>query len=179
MPHLFSAKMLRKEAHEIVGYFMRHKTGFDVAFSWNKDDPDFSEKWERIPAMAQPAPASTGREPFAWESTTPIYTRFITDARYQKLRPAYQKWYRPICNKCAPIAARELDVEAERREFEADYTVNQQREGANSEYIFLSLQRRGDGEYSTTYVNGRWHGWLAARSAAPSPNNPPVGGNSD
>ena len=125
------------------------------------------------------APASTGREPFAWESTTPIYTRFITDARYQKLRPAYQKWYRPICNKCAPIAARELDVEAERREFEADYTVNQQREGANSEYIFLSLQRRGDGEYSTTYVNGRWHGWLAARSAAPSPNNPPVGGNSD
>ena len=63
------------------------------------------------------APASTGREPFAWESTTPIYTRFITDARYQKLRPAYQKWYRPICNKCAPVAARELDVEAERDQF--------------------------------------------------------------
>lgn len=64
----------------------------------------------------QPAPASTGREPFAWESTTPVYTRFITDERYQKLRPAYQKWYRPICNKCTPVAARELDVEAERRE---------------------------------------------------------------
>ena len=85
MPHLFSAKMLRKEAHEIAGYFMRHKTGFDVAFSWNKDDPDFSEEWERIPAVAQPAPASAGRGPTVTDYGTPV-------------------------DKCA---ARELDLEAE------------------------------------------------------------------
>jgi hypothetical protein len=40
-------------------------------------------------------------EPLVWESTTPVYTKFITDSRYRKLRPAYQKWYRPVCQKCA------------------------------------------------------------------------------
>lgn len=33
-----------------------------------------------------------------WQSTTPYYTRFITDSRYRKLRPSYQRWYRPICD---------------------------------------------------------------------------------
>lgn len=33
------------------GYFMRHKTGRDVGFSWNKDDPNYSDAWERIPAV--------------------------------------------------------------------------------------------------------------------------------
>jgi hypothetical protein len=42
-------------------------------------------------------------EPLAWESTTPAYIKWITDSRYRKLRPAYQKWYRPICAKCGPV----------------------------------------------------------------------------
>lgn len=38
----------------------------------------------------------------AWESTTPVYIKFITDERYQKLRPGYQKWYKPYrCSNCA------------------------------------------------------------------------------
>ncbi|MNE12910.1 hypothetical protein D3C80_1057300 [compost metagenome] len=38
----------------------------------------------------------------AWESTTPVYVKFITDERYQKLRPGYQKWYKPYrCSNCA------------------------------------------------------------------------------
>ncbi|USR61607.1 ead/Ea22-like family protein [Lelliottia amnigena] len=38
----------------------------------------------------------------AWESTTPVYIKFITDERYQKLRPGYQKWYKPCrCSNCA------------------------------------------------------------------------------
>lgn len=41
-------------------------------------------------------------EPLVWESTTPAYIRWITDSRYRKFRPAYQKWYRPICPKCGP-----------------------------------------------------------------------------
>ncbi|MCI1898546.1 MAG: hypothetical protein LKI85_09230 [Enterobacter sp.] len=37
----------------------------------------------------------------AWESTTPVYVKFITDERYQKLRPGYQKWYKPYrCSNC-------------------------------------------------------------------------------
>ena len=36
----------------------------------------------------------------AWESTTPAYTKYITVSKYRKLRPSYQKWYRPIC-QCA------------------------------------------------------------------------------
>lgn len=39
----------------------------------------------------------------AWESTTPVYIKFITDERYQKLRPGYQKWYKPYC--CSNCAA--------------------------------------------------------------------------
>lgn len=38
----------------------------------------------------------------AWESTTSVYVKFITDERYQKLRPGYRKWYKPFnCSKCA------------------------------------------------------------------------------
>jgi len=40
-------------------------------------------------------------EQYAWEATTPVYTKYITDERYQKFSPAVQKWYRPICQKCA------------------------------------------------------------------------------
>jgi hypothetical protein len=45
--------------------------------------------------------ARQSQEPFAWEATTSCYTKYITDSRYQKLRPSFQKWYRPICQKCA------------------------------------------------------------------------------
>jgi hypothetical protein len=41
-------------------------------------------------------------EPLVWESTTPYYTRWITDSRYRKLRPNYRRWYRPTCQRCAP-----------------------------------------------------------------------------
>lgn len=49
-------------------------------------------------------PASAQGDPYAWESTTLFFTRFITDSRYQRLRPGFQKWYRPICAKCGPQA---------------------------------------------------------------------------
>jgi hypothetical protein len=42
-------------------------------------------------------------EPFLWESTTICYTKYITDSRYKRLRPSYQKWYRPICQKCSAV----------------------------------------------------------------------------
>lgn len=41
-------------------------------------------------------------KPVAWESTTPVYVKFITDERYQRLRPGYKKWYKPYrCSRCA------------------------------------------------------------------------------
>jgi hypothetical protein len=43
-------------------------------------------------------------EPLVWESTTPAYVRFITDSRYRKFSPAAQRWYRPVCQKCASAA---------------------------------------------------------------------------
>lgn len=39
-------------------------------------------------------------EPLVWESMTPVYIKYITDSRYQKLHPGFQKWYKPICEKC-------------------------------------------------------------------------------
>jgi hypothetical protein len=50
----FISSLPRKEASEIRGYFMRHKTGVDVGFSWKEDDPRYAaEHWERIPAVAE------------------------------------------------------------------------------------------------------------------------------
>ena len=41
-------------------------------------------------------------KPIAWESTTPVYVKFITDERYQRLRPGYKKWYKPYrCSQCS------------------------------------------------------------------------------
>jgi hypothetical protein len=47
----------RKEASELRGYFMRHKVGVDIGFSWDEHDARFpADQWERIPAVAeQPA----------------------------------------------------------------------------------------------------------------------------
>jgi hypothetical protein len=36
------------EGQEPTGYLMKHSTGPDRGFSWNKNSPDFSEEWERI-----------------------------------------------------------------------------------------------------------------------------------
>lgn len=45
------------------GFFMRHKGGGDVGFSWREDDPKFSDEWERIPAVpAAPAGVVVPRE---------------------------------------------------------------------------------------------------------------------
>ncbi|HFQ7884141.1 TPA: hypothetical protein ACHS9P_000492 [Enterobacter roggenkampii] len=41
-------------------------------------------------------------KPIAWESTTPVYVKFITDEHYQRLRLGYKKWYKPYrCSQCA------------------------------------------------------------------------------
>jgi hypothetical protein len=47
--------------------------------------------------------------------------------------------------------------------FEAAYTASQKGNGLPDEYIFLTLQRQANGDYSTTFVDGRWHGWVAAK----------------
>lgn len=38
-------------------------------------------------------------KPVAWESSTPAYTRYITEQKYQALRPEARRWYKPY--KCA------------------------------------------------------------------------------
>jgi hypothetical protein len=52
-------------------------------------------------------------EPLTWESTTPAYTRWITDSRYRKLRPYARKWYRPACPRCAALRASNTNKEQE------------------------------------------------------------------
>ena len=52
------------------------------------------------------AAARTELPPLRWKATTVCFTRFITDARYQKLRPSLQRWYEPVCPDCAPSFAR-------------------------------------------------------------------------
>lgn len=42
--------MITHNHPDITGYFMLHKDGQDVGFSWRPDDPVFGPNWERVPA---------------------------------------------------------------------------------------------------------------------------------
>lgn len=45
-------------------------------------------------------------EPIAWECTTPVLFKYVTDSKYRKFRPAVRKWYRPYrCASCAALSA--------------------------------------------------------------------------
>lgn len=51
------------------------------------------------------------QEPFSWEATTPVYTKYITDSLYQKLKPEFQKWYKPYaCSNCNAQAAQAVTL---------------------------------------------------------------------
>lgn len=53
--------------------------------------------------FAYGAPAA---EPIAWESTTPAYAKYITDARYKELHPGFKPWFKPYrCSQCSGPAA--------------------------------------------------------------------------
>jgi hypothetical protein len=59
----------------------------------------------QLPARAA-APQDTAPgddfEPTAWEATTPVYRKYITESTYQKFSPEARKWYRPYrCSACA------------------------------------------------------------------------------
>ena len=52
------------------------------------------------------APQQEAQEPVAWESTTPGYIKYITQARYEKFSPAVRRWYKPYrCSGCAECGA--------------------------------------------------------------------------
>jgi hypothetical protein len=55
-------------------------------------------------------PRTNSVHPAYWESTTPYYTRWITDSKYQKIWPECRKWYRPICPKCGPTSPKPPSV---------------------------------------------------------------------
>jgi hypothetical protein len=61
----------------------------------------------RTHQQAAPPAAPAQQEPIAWESTTPVYIKYVTDSRYQKFHPLVKKWYKPYrCSSCiAPPAA--------------------------------------------------------------------------
>ena len=51
-------------------------------------------------------PSPNANESIAWQSATPCYTQFLTDAQYQRLGEEFRKWYVPYrCPTCtAPPA---------------------------------------------------------------------------
>lgn len=58
------------------------------------------------PLRARPVPVPTRPAPIAWESTTPVYLRYVTNERYERLSPIVRGFYRPYrCAACAGIAA--------------------------------------------------------------------------
>ena len=54
----------------------------------------------------QAAPQQEVQEPVTWESTTPGYIKYITQARYEKFSPAVRRWYKPYrCSGCSERGA--------------------------------------------------------------------------
>ncbi|HEX8883151.1 MAG TPA: hypothetical protein VF797_01525 [Noviherbaspirillum sp.] len=95
----------QREPVELRGYFMRHKHGGDVGFSWDKDDPKFSDEWERIPATPETAvsaaPAGAGAADLPPPDEAELRAEFVRqhagrDLKQHRLRGTYMS---------APIAA--------------------------------------------------------------------------
>ena len=75
------------------GLVVRHSSG-----SWVSVD-DMLARFVALLATQQPEPRD---KPIAWESTTPVYTKYITEDRYQKFSPEVRKWYKPYrCSACS------------------------------------------------------------------------------
>lgn len=52
------------------------------------------------------SPQQEVQEPVTWESTTPGYIKYITQARYEKFSPAVRRWYKPYrCSGCSERGA--------------------------------------------------------------------------
>ena len=61
---------------------------------------------QALSAAPKAAPQQEAQEPVAWESTTPGYIKYITQARYEKFSPAVRRWYKPYrCSGCAERGA--------------------------------------------------------------------------
>ncbi|WP_198297932.1 Lar family restriction alleviation protein [Bordetella genomosp. 9] len=80
---------------------------------------EFDIDYDRMPysvvkfarrVLARYAPAQDA-EPIAWESTTPVYFKYITDSQYRKFSAKVRAWYRPYrCATCAKDAERVKDA---------------------------------------------------------------------
>lgn len=113
---------------------------------------------DRLAVFGQPAPASTGREPIyqvqfigqgsAWhDASEAAYHTFVEKRR------------RIVYAQPAPATGGDLDVEAERREFEV---------WAGDRWEWREIQMRNGDAYLPISLNAAWRAWTerAARSAA-------------
>lgn len=56
-------------------------------------------------AVERAAEAEADAQPIAWESTTPFYRKYLTQAKYDRLGDQFRKWYKPYrCSNCAAPA---------------------------------------------------------------------------
>ena len=62
------------------------------------------------PTSKESSPVDPLAEPIAWESITQVYTKYVSERRYQNFRPETQRWYKPYrCSNCAAISAMDGD----------------------------------------------------------------------
>jgi hypothetical protein len=108
-----------------IGWLWKSDNGDRWQFSDGADKPDlgFPPSFEaRVTYKAVFSPDTTAMLPgefISWESTTPVYTKYITDRRYRKFSGAAQGWYKPYrCSNCSDPAEA---AKAERSPVEAAY----------------------------------------------------------
>jgi len=128
----------------------------NTAIAWNDTN-------RRTPAE-QPAPASAGRVVYEWRHRLQSgkgwgsWTR-ASLKKYQQRDIYPNSEFRIVADDGTRVAARELDVEAERLEFEAHAKSKWYAHGLES---FSAIS----GEYTYDEAQAAWEAWLAARSAA-------------
>ncbi|MBB5509607.1 hypothetical protein [Paraburkholderia atlantica] len=130
-------------------------------------------RWDRVQrvidyldrAASPSANVAQGAEAVAWESTTPVYRRFITDARYQKLSPEARKWYRPYrcphCSDAAPPAQPALTDDAR----DAIRRAALKEAAGVCDVLSLDYNRRRKTSDNPTYLEGKSDGAEACGSA--------------
>lgn len=108
--------------HDEISKVVREVRASQDADGWPPIIRKWADQLESAPAPPPSGPTINAAEidsrligecadAIAWESTSFGYKRYITDDTYQKLKPSFQRWYKPYrCTSCAaqPAAADDM-----------------------------------------------------------------------
>lgn len=104
--HAYCQELESQVILDCMTHIQNHAENEHVAGDVSKNGAELNMSAQQPAPATQPAPQQEAQEPVAWESTTPGYIKYITQARYEKFSPNVQRWYKPYgCSGCAERGA--------------------------------------------------------------------------